>query len=69
VGDAPAPGGNTPARPASTQIYQSNTSQNLVPMDPAALPPVGGGQPHNNMQPYLTMYFNIALQGVFPPRP
>ncbi len=34
-----------------------------------ALPPVGGDQPHNNMQPYLTLYFNIALQGVFPPRP
>jgi microcystin-dependent protein len=29
----------------------------------------GGDQPHNNMQPYLTCYFNIALQGVFPPRP
>lgn len=28
----------------------------------------GGDQPHNNMQPYLTFYFNIALQGVFPPR-
>lgn len=33
-----------------------------------ALPPAGGDQPHNNMQPYLTFYFNIALQGVFPPR-
>jgi microcystin-dependent protein len=31
--------------------------------------PTGGSLPHNNMQPYLTMYFNIALQGVFPPRP
>jgi microcystin-dependent protein len=30
--------------------------------------PNGGDQPHNNMQPYLTYYFNIALQGVFPPR-
>jgi microcystin-dependent protein len=28
----------------------------------------GGDQPHNNLQPYLTMNFNIALQGVFPPR-
>jgi microcystin-dependent protein len=28
----------------------------------------GGGQPHNNMQPYLTMNFCIALQGIFPPR-
>jgi microcystin-dependent protein len=29
----------------------------------------GGGLPHNNMQPYLTLNFCIALQGVFPPRP
>ena len=35
---------------------------------PDALPPAGGDQPHNNLQPYLTFYFNIALQGVFPPR-
>lgn len=32
------------------------------------LAPAGGSQPHNNMQPYLTMNFCIALQGVFPPR-
>lgn len=31
--------------------------------------PTGGGLPHNNMQPYLTLNFCIALQGVFPPRP
>ena len=35
---------------------------------PETLPPAGGDQPHNNLQPYLTFYFNIALQGVFPPR-
>ena len=39
-----------------------------APMAPEGLPPAGGDQPHNNMQPYLTFYFNIALQGVFPPR-
>ena len=33
-----------------------------------ALAPAGGDQPHNNLQPYLTFYFCIALQGVFPPR-
>lgn len=32
------------------------------------LAPVGGDQPHNNMQPYLVMNFLIALQGIFPPR-
>jgi microcystin-dependent protein len=37
-------------------------------MAPQALTPAGGDAPHNNMQPYLTFYFNIALQGVFPPR-
>ncbi|MBI4914268.1 MAG: phage tail protein [Acidobacteria bacterium] len=33
-----------------------------------ALAPAGGDQPHNNLQPYVTFYFCIALQGVFPPR-
>jgi microcystin-dependent protein len=28
----------------------------------------GGSLPHNNMMPYLTVTFIIALQGVFPPR-
>jgi microcystin-dependent protein len=41
---------------------------NLVTMTPETLPPAGGDQPHNNMQPYLTLSFCIALQGVFPPR-
>jgi microcystin-dependent protein len=30
--------------------------------------PAGGGQPHNNMMPYQTLNFCIALQGVYPPR-
>jgi microcystin-dependent protein len=29
----------------------------------------GGGQAHDNLEPYLTLNFCIALQGVFPPRP
>ncbi|MDQ1708523.1 MAG: hypothetical protein QOJ88_1734 [Pyrinomonadaceae bacterium] len=37
-------------------------------MNANAIKPTGGGQPHNNMQPYLTLNFCIALQGVFPPR-
>ena len=28
----------------------------------------GSAAPHNNMQPYLTLYYAIALQGVYPPR-
>ena len=33
-----------------------------------AIAPNGGSQPHNNMMPYLTLRYCIALQGVFPPR-
>ena len=51
----------------STAYGPSNGSP-IVMMAPQALSLAGGDQPHNNMQPYLTFYFNIALQGVFPPR-
>lgn len=48
-------------------LYVSG-SPPLVQMNGNALSPAGGDQPHNNMQPYLTLNFCIALQGVFPPR-
>jgi microcystin-dependent protein len=48
-------------------IYGS-LAANLVQLNPAALAPAGGDLPHNNLQPYLTLSFCIALQGVFPPR-
>ena len=36
---------------------------------PASLQPApGGGGPHENMQPFLTISFVIALQGIFPSR-
>jgi microcystin-dependent protein len=40
----------------------------LTQLDPNAIAPAGGSAPHNNMMPFLTLNFNIALQGVFPPR-
>src|SRR5581483_2683421 len=39
-----------------------------VSMHPLAVNVAGGGLPHNNMMPFLTLNFCIALQGVFPPR-
>jgi len=54
------------AKSANATAYGPAAS--LVAMATNALAPAGGDQPHNNMQPYLTFYFNIALQGVFPPR-
>ena len=56
------------ARSVGAQLYQTDTNANLVPMSPNALAPAGGDQPHNNLMPYLTFYFCIALQGVYPPR-
>ena len=37
-------------------------------MSPQVLSPTGSSFPHNNMMPYLTLNFCIALQGIFPPR-
>jgi len=37
-------------------------------LGPNAIGPNNGGQPHNNLMPYLTLNFCIALQGVYPPR-
>ena len=54
------------AQSSNSTIYTAPA--NLTPMKMQALAPAGGSQPHNNMQPYLTCNFCIALQGVFPPR-
>jgi microcystin-dependent protein len=48
-----------------SQMYQAPAS-NLTSMDPASISTVGGSQAHLNMQPFLTLSFCIALQGIFP---
>lgn len=60
--------GITLATSVGGTLYQSDSASNTVMMNEAILAPVGGDAPHNNMMPYLTFYFCIALQGVFPPR-
>ncbi|HTQ15247.1 MAG TPA: tail fiber protein [Rhizomicrobium sp.] len=47
--------------------YYTATAPNTS-MGPFADAPAGSSLPHNNMMPYLTLYFCIALQGVYPPR-
>jgi microcystin-dependent protein len=49
-------------------IGQYGAAAAMTPMAFQAVAPAGGSLPHNNMQPYLTLSFCIALQGVFPPR-
>ena len=51
----------------SDQIYA--TAGGTQPMHEAALASAGGGQPHNNLSPYLVINFIIALQGIYPTRP
>ncbi|WP_066807215.1 phage tail protein [Sphingomonas asaccharolytica] len=43
-------------------------NSSYVPLNPLSMPNQGGGQPHNNMQPYLVLNICIALQGIFPSR-
>jgi microcystin-dependent protein len=42
--------------------------QDLAPMAPQSLPSAGASQAHNNLQPFLTMNFIIALVGLYPSR-
>jgi microcystin-dependent protein len=56
------------AKSAQGNAYQTVVNANLTQLAFQALSPSGGDMPHNNMMPYLTFYFCIALQGVFPPR-
>ncbi len=42
--------------------------QDLVALEPGTVANAGGGQGHENMQPFLTLGFCIALTGLFPPR-
>jgi microcystin-dependent protein len=58
--------GQMPATSLGLSLYGAPAAN--VSMSDNTLAPAGGDQPHNNLQPYLTFYFNIALQGVFPPR-
>lgn len=50
----------------NTAIYSSANPSGI--MDPSATSLYGSSQPHNNLMPYLTLNFCIALQGVYPPR-
>jgi len=70
----PVGGVTTPSNTATLNRPASGNLFNVVnptptPMAFQEISLTGGGLPHNNMQPYLTLNFCIALQGVFPQRP
>ena len=57
----------TLARSVGGNAYNNTATANAT-LNTNALAPAGGGQAHNNMQPYLAMYFIIALTGTYPTR-
>ncbi|HZO92294.1 MAG TPA: tail fiber protein [Candidatus Baltobacteraceae bacterium] len=60
-----SPSGNVPGAPTGQSFYATAATTS---MNPSMLSIAGGSQPHNNMMPYLTLNFCIALQGVYPAR-
>ena len=74
---APGPNGNLLARAwralehtdAVANFYSPNPGQATTALAREAVGSAGSGQPHNNMQPYLTLNLCIALQGIFPTHP
>ena len=56
------------ARSVNAAAYSGAAQSTFVQMNDNMWAPAGGDQPHNNLMPYLTLNFCIALQGVFPPR-
>jgi microcystin-dependent protein len=59
--------GQAPGNPP-TVIWTYTTDAPNQSLNPLTLGLTGGSLPHNNMMPYLTLNFCIALQGVFPAR-
>ena len=69
AGNAKTPAGNIPAQDAAsvTATYVDDAAPQGL-MAAQSTSSTGGAQAHNNMRPYLTLNFIIALQGIFPSR-
>ncbi len=63
-----SPNGGVLSQPGRTGTPAYAAAADLVPLNPAAITASGGGQPHENMPPFLVMNFIIALQGIYPSR-
>jgi microcystin-dependent protein len=57
---------NTPANVLASGGGLYGKAKSLTSLHPSSVTNVGGSQAHDNMQPYLTLNFCIALQGIFP---
>ena len=66
IGTDRTPKGEVLSRSKGMNLYAP--SGTVVQMAIQATTPAGSSFPHNNLQPYATFFFIIAMQGVFPPR-
>jgi microcystin-dependent protein len=60
-----SPAGNLPANSFNVTPYINQPPDGN--MNPGCISPVGGSQPHDNLQPFLCVNFIISLFGIFPP--
>lgn len=67
-GALPAEGHGTGRGAPPVNTYAPPSVGNVVTLAPGQAGPTGGGQAHNNVQPYLSLNWCIALQGIYPPR-
>jgi microcystin-dependent protein len=71
LGQASSQNGSQPVVPNAVLAAANNLwtgPSGLTTLVAPTVTSVGGSQPHNNMMPYLTLNFIIALQGIFPSR-
>lgn len=68
AGDSRTPGINASLAATSPGNLYNPTAAGVTQLNIQALSLAGGSLPHNNMMPYLTVNFCIALQGIFPAR-
>jgi microcystin-dependent protein len=64
LGSANTPAGNILAQCTGVKMFTSTNP--TTPLNASTVLPVGGSQPHENIQPYLVINFIISLFGVFP---
>lgn len=65
-GQNSSPTGGYYAQIQAGQLYHEPFDPTVV-LNPGALSPVGGSQPHENMMPFLCINFIISLYGIYPP--
>ena len=61
--------GSNPSNDVLARTDAINPYANDIPntqLAPQAVIPIGGNQPHNNMQPYLCVSFILSLYGIYP---